>query len=94
MILDIKERPTSEDKISEKINEANIIWEKVYTHGRNITLDNYSRHFHFKTSHNILYLNKPLYKMGISNTKLCSYCKNLDETIIHLFYECAYTKNI
>ena len=94
LIHKIKKKPTSQIKISQKIDDLNIDWSKVYTFGRKITIDSYGRMFHFKCSHNILFLNKVLFNMHIKNTSLCSYCHNADETIIHLFAECEIVKNL
>ena len=43
---------------------------------------------------NILYLNKKLHAFGLSNTKLCSFCKTEEETVSHLFYYCIHIQNI
>ena len=48
--------------------------------------------FHFKCMHNILYLNDKLFKMNLVLSKACSYCREHNDTIIHLFSAC--TKNI
>ena len=50
------------------------------------------RSFQYKMLHNILFLNKKLYLFGITKSPLCSYCNKYDETPIHLFCECNYTK--
>ena len=50
--------------------------------------------FHYKCCHNILFLNKVLFKMKIKNTSLCSYCHTVDETIVHLFCECEVVKQL
>ena len=52
------EKPTSEEKIEQELNDSQLIWQKIYMLG--ITLDSYSRQFHFKITHNILFLNKAL----------------------------------
>ena len=90
----LKAPPTSQQKISEILDSNNIDWPTVYPLGNRTTIDSYSRMFHFKCSHNILYLNKALFKMKITTTKICSLCKIADETIIHLFFECPVTKNL
>ena len=59
-----------------------------YPLGNRTTIDSYSRMFHFKCCHNILYLNKALFKMSLKNSKLCSLCNSCDETLVHLFREC------
>ena len=58
------------------------------------TIDTYTRMFHFKCTHNILYLNRQLHDMGHAETKLCSYCNMHDETMSHLFYECPKTTEL
>ena len=61
---------------------------------RHSTIDSYTRMFHFKCTHNILYLNRQLHSMGLAETRLCSYCSGQDETIEHLFYECPKTLDL
>ncbi len=58
------------------------------------TLDSYARIFHFKCSHNILFLNERLYKMGVTENPKCSFCKLANEDIKHLFYSCNHSKNL
>ena len=52
----IKKKPTSQIKISQKMSDQNIKLNEVYNFGRKITIDSYGRMFHFKCSHNILFL--------------------------------------
>jgi hypothetical protein len=74
------------------MNDIN--WDKAYSLARQTTIDNYSRIFHFKITHNILYLNKALHRMQIADTCLCCFCQNEDETIVHLYAECPVVINI
>ena len=46
--------------------------------------------FQFKTLSNVLYLNKQLYKMNMSVSRLCSLCLKEQETFTHLFLKCSY----
>ena len=48
------------------------------------------RTFQYKILDNFLYLNKKL----VVETPLCSFCKENDETLIHLFVWCPVTKNL
>ena len=43
---------------------------------------------------NALYLNKHLYIFKLSDTKLCSFCNQEDETVIHLFANCSKSKTL
>ena len=91
-----KELPTSQANILSKLNETELNWRDIYLNARKCTVDNYGRAFHFKTVHNFLYLNETLSKMenheAFKSSPLCSYCKERNETIIHLFAECKITK--
>ena len=49
--------------------------------------------FQCKVLNNALYLNKHLYIFKLSDTKLCSFCNQKDETIIHLFANCPKGKH-
>ena len=82
------EKPTSEEKIEQELGDSQLIWPKIYMLGRRITLDSYSRQFHFKITHNILFLNKALKRMNLVESSLCSYCNVEEETTIHLFSGC------
>ena len=62
--------------------------------GRKITLDSYSRQFHFKLTHNVLFLNKALNGMNLVESSLCSYFRCVDETTVHLFSECLVVRGL
>ena len=86
--------PTSQKYFSELFDNPSLPWKKIYGLPMKVTIDAYTRNFQYKCLNNILYLNAVLFKMKLSDTHSCSYCKLHDETISHLFYECIYTKNM
>ena len=90
----IKAKPTSESTINRKFSNLVLNWPKIYMVARYSTIDSYTRIFHFKCTHNILYLNTQLHNMGLAENRLCSYCEEQDETINHLFYECPKTLDL
>ena len=94
LILKINENPTSENTIKNILNSGDINWRRAYTLAREVTIDNYSRNFHFKITHNLLFLNKVLNRMHISETNLCPFCQREDETIVHLFSQCNTILNL
>ena len=49
------------------------------------------RIFQYKILNNVLYLNKLLYKMKIVKSQLCYFCREQNETPIHLFWNCKVT---
>ena len=84
--------PTSQKYIQNMLGNQNLPWKQIYNLPRAVTIDVYTRIFQYKCLNNILYLNNALYKMKITDTPLCSYCKEETETQCHLFYECVNTK--
>jgi hypothetical protein len=88
------EKPTSEDKIEQELGETDLIWPTIYMLGRRITLDSYSRQFHFKITHNVLFLNVALKRMNLVESSMCSYCNVEDETTVHLFSGCQYVRGL
>ena len=94
LVNKIWEKPTSEEKIEQELGETQLIWSKIYMLGRKIKLDSYSRQFHFKLTHNVLFLNKALKRMNLVESSLCSYCNLEDETTVHLFSGCWYVRGL
>ena len=54
--------------------------------------DNYLSYLQFKIINNILGTRSLLYKILISNNPYCIFCREHEETIPHLFYECEQVK--
>ena len=86
--------PTSQKSLLSLFGVNNLPWKKIYTLPRLTSIDSYSRMFQYKCLHNILYLNKVLYRIGFADSPLCSYCKQDNETIQHLFLECTVLKSL
>ena len=59
-----------------------------------ITISTKLRNFQYKLLHRVLALNPFLNKIGIVGDNKCTFCKLLDETITHLFYDCVFVKPI
>ena len=55
-------------------------------------IDTTLRSFQYKVLIKALFLNKKECTFGITNTVLCSFCKSLQETLIHIFYDCIHVK--
>ena len=48
--------------------------------------------FQYKLLNNVLYLNKMLSKFGKIDSPVHAFCKMIEETPLHLFYNCIKTK--
>ena len=94
LINSLSRPPTSQSRIMDILQSYSLPWKEIYILPRKVTIDTYSRVFHYKCLNNILYLNNSLFKMGLVPSPLCSLCKNENETFSHLFYECGNTKTL
>ena len=59
---------------------------------RIVTKDSRPGVFQYKLLNNVLYLNKMLFRFGKIDSPLCSFCKMMEETLLHLFDNCTKTK--
>ena len=86
--------PTSQSTLLNSLNVTSLPWKKIYCLPYLTTIDSYSRMFQYKILHNILFLNKKLYRIGFADSPLCSYCGEDDETFQHLFLDCNFSKSL
>ena len=86
--------PTSQNTFLSLFGVNSLPWKKIYTLPNLISIDSYSRMFQYKCLNNILYLNKILHRIGFADSPLCSYCKQDNETVQHLFIECRVSKSL
>ena len=63
-------------------------WDNICILSRIVTTHSTIRIFQYKILHNVLYLNKKLFKFNKINSPECSFCKCEVETTIHLFHIC------
>ena len=66
-------------------------WEATYKTSALCTASTRLREFQFKFLHRITATNSLLYKINISDSSLCSFCAESEETILHLYWECPIT---
>ena len=71
-----------------------IKWRDVYILPRLVTINSTLRMFHYKVFNNVLCLNKQVFRFGLITSKLCSFCNQVDKTVIRIFAECSATKKI
>ena len=86
--------PTSQKYFENFFPSLSFTWKDVYILPRIITIDTRLRVFQKKVLNNALYLNKHLYIFKLSDTKLCSFCNQEDETVIHLLANCSKSKTL
>ena len=72
-------------------DDVQIDWKATYKTSALCTASTRLREFQFKFLHRITATNSLLYKINISDSSLCSFCAESEETILHLYWECPIT---
>ena len=85
-------KPSSQLYYKNVFQNSNLHWKTIYMPLRIVTKDSRPRVFQYKLLNNVLYLNKMLFRFGKIDSPLCSFCKMIEETPLHLFYNCIKTK--
>ena len=73
-------------------HNSNFDWKTIYMLPCIVAKDSRLRVFQYKLLNNVSYLNKMLFRFGKIDSPLYSSCKIIDETPLHLFYNCTKTK--
>ena len=85
-------KPTSQSYFEKIFKKSNLDWKAIYLLLRIATVDTTIRVFLYKLLNNVLFLNKMLYRFGISQDSLCSFCNLEEEIPMHIFYSCNHTQ--
>ena len=88
----IVNKPTSSIYLEKLFENTSLDWNKIYLSTRLATTDTTLHSFQYKILHDVLFLNKKLYTFGITNTALCCFCNTVEETPIHIFFDCVHVK--
>ena len=84
-------KPSSQFYYENIFQNPNLDWKNIYMLPRIVAKDSRLRVFPYKLLKNVLYLNKMLFRFGKIGSPLCSFCIMIDETPLHLFYNCIKT---
>ena len=66
----------------------NPVWKRIHKICFKTLNDNYIIYLQYRIINRIQGTRSFLYKMSITNINLCSLCKEHEETLVHLFYDC------
>ena len=95
LIINTKpQKQTAQTYFENEFNETNFDWKKIYLLPRKVTTDTKLRNFQYKILNNILLLNKLLFRFKVEDSSVCSFCKLVDETALHLYYQCVVIKDL
>ena len=93
LVEDIRVHPTAKLKYNSIYNDQDFNWKQIYLIPHKVTLDIRTRIFQYKLLNRIVYTNKLLYKIGLSDTSLCTFCGEYEESLEHLFLHCRFSNN-
>ena len=89
-----KKLKTNQTKIESKLNEELSLslttndFQKIYRNRKTLNYDNKLSFFQFLINRNNMYTNQKLSTFKEWISPLCTFCKQQDETINHLFWDC------
>ena len=92
LVSKITSIPTAQKRFSALYPDYNFKWNRIYEIPFKVTTNSKTRQFQYRILNRILYTNKLLYKMKITDTFKCTFCNEEDETIQHLLFSCKYTE--
>ena len=92
LISNIVNKPTSNIYFEKLFENTTLDWNKIYLSPRLAAIDTTLRSFQDKILNNVLFLTKKLYTFGITNTALYSFRNTIQETPIHIFFDCVHVK--
>ena len=81
-------QPPCIKKWEESYIDNSFNWKKLFLLPFTITLDNQLRWFQLRVLHRRIPTKRFLYHCKISESPLCSFCNNEEETIIHMLWSC------
>ena len=85
-LADSKVEATAVKKWNEMYIKLN--WNQIFSKCHRTTVDTKLRWFQLRLLHRILSTNRYLYLCKIKDSSSCTFCRNEEETIIHLLWSC------
>ena len=89
LITTVKHKPTSQKHFVKKFTDLSLDWKEIYMIPRIVSSNTYMR-----CLNNTLFLNKKLFLFKKSNSPLCSFCNEKDETVFHLYFFCPNVRHL
>ena len=86
-------QPPCINKWKEIFVNSTLNWEKIFVKPFKTTLDNQLRWFQLRVLHRRIPTKRFLYLCKISDTPLCPFCNNQEETLIHMLWSCPLSQS-
>jgi hypothetical protein len=94
-MLNVKLLPLNIQSKWEQAVHTNIViadWSFIYCISFSFTKDTKLQDFQYKLIHRILITNSFLYKCGLKETKLCTFCTETQKSLVDIFCECNHVR--
>ena len=92
LVEEICVHPTAKLKYNSIYNNQDFNWKQIYLIPHKVTLEIRTRFFQYNLLNRIVYANKLLYKIKLSDTSLCTFCGDFEQSLEHLFLQCRFSK--
>ena len=92
LITTIEHKPTSQKYFEKKLTDLD--WKEIYIAPHIVSINTYMRCFQCKVLNNALFLNQKLFLFQKTKSPLYSFCKDENETVIHLYFYCPNVRNL
>ena len=89
-----QDKRTSQLYCENLFRKQDLNWKEIYLLLQKALFSCYVRSFQYKVLNNVFYLNKKRLIFGKSSSSLCSLLKDAYKAMLHLLYECNFTKEL
>ena len=86
--------PTGKRKWSKYFMISDSQWKAIFQLPFSTTSDSKLLWFQYRINHHILTTNSYMFKIGIIDSKLCTFCESEEETIYHLLWDCPHVQQL
>ena len=86
--------PTGKHKWNRIFFLQDLEWKQIYRLPFYCTQNSKLQWFQYRLNHHIVVTNKFLFKIGKSDSQMCTFCDTSEESILHLLWECPKTQKL
>ena len=85
--------PPAQKRFQDEFPDVQFDWNSIYSLSFKVSLETKIREFQYKVLNNIVFTNEKLFKIKMTDSPQCTFCKNEIESLEHLFYSCEITRS-
>ena len=81
-------------RFQDQFPDVQFDWNEIYSLSLKVSLKTKIREFQYTVLNNIVFTNEKLFKIKMTDSPQCTFCKNEIESLEHLFYNCKMTRSL